>query len=94
MANHSFGGGIKGQYGAVGQDSANDLHIINSLKKIIDMEMPMEVKFQDQTYLIVEYELAYAILMKYVVLRTSHEKEEFVNTLWESSESFQRYHLK
>ena len=88
MAFHSKGGGIKGQNGC-GQDNDGDLHIINQLRKIIDMDMPMTVRFQDNSKVIVDFPTASSILEYYDRLKP-FAKEKLVNKLWSNAENFQR----
>jgi hypothetical protein len=83
MSIHSQGGGLKGD-GSCGQNTDGDLHIINQLRKIVDMEMPMLVKFLDHTYVRVDFRTAKLILEKYNSLRTSIQKEQLTNALWAS----------
>ncbi len=90
MAFHSKGGGIKGN-GTCGQESESDTHIINQLRKIIDMQMSMVVKFQDRTYVRVNFETAQIILEKYNYLRTSSQKEDMTNRLWASAKNIMSF---
>ena len=88
MAFHSKGGGIKGQNGC-GQDNDGDLHIINQLRKIIDMDMPMTVRFQDSSKVIVDFLTASSILEYYDRLKP-FAKEAMANELWCNGENFQK----
>ena len=85
MAYHSDGGGEKGN-GSVGQENDGDLNCINQLKKIIDMQMPMKVRFLDHQQEVVDYDVAKKLLLKYVGLRTSIQKEQMMMFMWRSPE--------
>ena len=85
---HSFGGGLKGKPGAKGQETDGDLHIVNQLRKIIDMETPMEVHFQDKSRMEVGLHTATIVMEQYDNLRTSIQKEEMMNEIWASSTVF------
>lgn len=87
MAFHTFGGGTKG-IDSRGQENDGDLHIINQLRKIVDLEMEQKVRFLDGSHIIVDFREANSILKKYEALRTSIEKEEMTSVLWKSSEHF------
>ena len=82
---HSFGGGEKGKIGAKGQDSEGDLQIINQIRKVVDLEIPLEIKFLNKTYMVLDVGLAKHILYKYEALRTSIQKEQMTQLLWQDS---------
>jgi hypothetical protein len=88
MAFHSKGGGIKGKFGC-GQDTDGDLHIINQLRKIIDMDMPMKVRFKDNSKVIVDFPIASSILEYYDRLKP-FAKEAMAIELWRNGENFQK----
>ena len=95
---HSKGGGIKGKIGAKGQDNDGDIHIINQLRKVIDLgedsdALPLKVRFMDGSHSLVEFEIAQKILVMYETLRTSIEKEQMTLALWASADQFAKYHL-
>jgi hypothetical protein len=90
LMNHSFGGGPKGKLGSKGQETDGDLHIVNQLRKIIDMETPMEVHFLDRSRLEVNLLTAAIVMEKYDGLRTSIQKETMMNEIWASSRMFQK----
>lgn len=90
LMNYSFGGGPKGKPGSKGQETDGDLHIVNQLRKIIDMETPMEVHFLDKSRLEVNLLTAATVMKKYNNLRTSIQKEKMMNEIWASSRVFQK----
>jgi hypothetical protein len=90
LMNHSFGGGQKGKPGSKGQENDGDLHIINQLRKIIDMETPMEVYFLDKSNMEVNLLTAAIVMEKYDSLRTSIQKEKMMNEIWASSSKFSK----
>ncbi|HYT45784.1 MAG TPA: hypothetical protein VEP90_25890 [Methylomirabilota bacterium] len=82
---HSKGGGVKGQPGACGQDSENDGHIINQLRKIVDLDVARKLKFLDGSEQIVLPRIAYEILKVYDELITSIQKQSMTNSIWKDS---------
>ncbi|HYT44116.1 MAG TPA: hypothetical protein VEP90_17380 [Methylomirabilota bacterium] len=82
---HSKGGGVKGQPGACGQDSENDGHIINQLRKIVDLNVARKLKFLDGSEQMIIPRIAFEILKVYDELTTSIEKQGMTNSIWKDS---------
>ena len=93
LMNHSFGGGPKGKQGSKGQETDGDLHIVNQLRKIIDMETPMEIHFLDKSRLEVNWTTAAMVVGRYDRLRTSIQKEKMINEIWASSSKFSKKYI-
>jgi len=83
----------KGKEGAKGQDTDGDGHIINQLRKIVDMHDARIVRFLDDTCTLVTYPLAVDLIIRYNNLRTSIQKEEMILAIWKSAEAFERMHF-
>lgn len=86
MTNHTMGGGKK----RVGLETGWNENIIMQLKTVIDLQDPegSNVRFKDYEERLVEYTDALDALRVYANLKTTQEKEEFANKLYESPESF------
>ena len=78
------------QEASCGQDSEGDYHILNQLRKILDLKRDRIVTFLDDSKLVIPYPLARVIVEKYNDLRTTAEKERMMLAVWESAETFSR----